>query len=108
MGVNMKVFDSLEIRNTSVHISLVYSTPDPTKPKLIIYKNGLNRSVNLQVQGSIDKDFTHPVNIGDAFSAPASMANAAYETVMDAWKYLRLIAQCSTAPTSGSLDAWIE
>ncbi len=62
----------------------------------------------MQVQGSIDKDFTNPVNIGNAFTASASMASASYETVTDAWKYLRIVATCSVAPTSGSLDAWIE
>lgn len=104
----MKVFDALQIRDINAHNSSVWDAPDPTKPKLIVYKNGLDKAVSLQLQGSRDKDFSIPVKIGNAIAASASMTDAAYEVLMEPWQYLRLVATCSQAPTSGSLDAWIE
>lgn len=102
----MKVFDSEEIRDTDDHNSLVYFARVYAIKRTVLYKNGLNQAVELQVQGSVDKAFTDPVAVGAAISAAASMSVPLYETMSDYFPYLRIVATCTIAPTSGSLSVW--
>lgn len=106
----MKVFDDEEIRDTEAHNSIVYNLPEihaRNITKSIIYKNGLNKVCSLQVQGSVDVDFTNPVAVGNAVSAAASMSVALYETISDYFPHMRIVATCAEVPTSGNLAAWI-
>ena len=106
----MKVFDDEEIRNTDPLSSTVYYLPEihaRNLTKSIIYKNSLNKVCSLQLQGSVDEDFTDPVDLGEAMSAAASMSAALYETISDYFNFMRIVATCSVAPESGSLSTWI-
>ena len=106
----MKVLDGLQIRDTNPHNSAVREYPRYLKVDrcTVIFKNGLDKDVSLQVQGSVDKDFTVPVDIGNAIVAPANMTKGDYEWFMAYFPYVRVVATCSEAPTSGALDVWIE
>ena len=99
-----KVIDALAIRDTSAH----NSTADESKgyiPKTMIIINHLDESVSCQLQGSVDDTFTDPLTVGDAFVVPASTDD--YETLTDYMPWLRIVATCSTAPTTGTLSAYI-
>jgi hypothetical protein len=104
----VKVFVALEIRDTSPYESAVYDTAEPGKAKLVIFKNTHNQSLSLQLQGSLDKEYTNPVNVGPAMTAPAGMTAPDYQWLRELWWYLRIVAAAGSAPSSGQLDAWIE
>lgn len=107
----MKVFDGLEIRDTEAKNSLVYETAIPGKAKLIVYKNMHDQAVSLQLQGTLDKAFSDPIDIESPILpilAAASMGSPKYEWLTEPWQYLRMKATCSVAPESGRLDVWIK
>jgi len=104
----VQVFTLLAIRDTSPHESAVYDTAEPGKAKLVIFKNTHNQPISLQLQGSLNKEYTDPVNIGPAVTAPAGMTAPDYQWLREPWWYLRIVAAAAVAPSSGQLDAWIE
>lgn len=97
-----KVFDDEEIRvNTTVN-SVESNTGEFSAETIVIY-NGLNEDVSIQLQGSLD--LTVWIDIGDAFTV--TTATDDYDTVTDYFPCYRITAKCSTAPTTGDLNAWI-
>jgi len=100
-----RIFVALEIRDTDTHDSHP-SDCRAFKVKTIIVHNGLNEDVTIQVQGDRERGFSHPLDLGASFTVTAGTDD--YQTLTDYWPYLRAQATCSTAPTSGSLDVWVE
>ena len=96
-----KIFNSLEIRNTDLQTSDVAASGEFIA-KTIFIENGLNQTVTFQLQGARDGTW---LNVGSTFEATAS--TNLYQTVSDFFPKYRLTAQCSVAPTSGSLSVWI-
>jgi len=99
-----KVFDALEIRDTSAHNSTVSDNQHNTA-KSIFVLNTLDETVTCQLEGDRTSVFSTPVDIGSPFDVVAS--GREYETVDDYFPFLRLVATCTTAPTSGDLTAHI-
>jgi len=96
------MFDALEIRDTSAHYTA--GIPAQELPvKTLIINNGLDQTVNLQMQAS--RDNTNWFNVGSAFDAASGWS---YQTCETFFPYGRLIATCAVAPTTGSLSAWCE
>jgi hypothetical protein len=99
-----KVINALAIRNTSNHTSTVAEEKGYI-PKTIIVHNGLNQTVSVQLQGSIDDTFNNPLTVGNAFNVSASEDD--YATLTDYLPYLRVVASCSIAPTTGTLTVYL-
>jgi len=98
-----KVFTALEIRDTANHDSVGSMTGEFTAETIVVH-NSLNQDCELQLQGSAD-DGANWIDIGDSFTIPANTND--YQTVTDYFCCYRLQAQCSVAPTTGSLTSWI-
>ena len=95
-------FAALAIRDTNSHTSGITDTGE-FNAQTIAIKNGLDQQVTLQFQGSLDK--TTWFDVGDSFAIAATTND--YQTVTDYFPCYRLTAVCTTAPTTGALDAWI-
>lgn len=100
-----KVFDALEIRNTSDHLSSV-STAVGFVPKTLIVENDLDQTVTFQLEGSSLEAFTKVIDVGSTFTVAATTND--YQTLSDYFPYLRVKATCATAPTTGSLTCYLE
>jgi len=100
---NAKAFDGEEIRDTNAHNSVVIYNGDFTI-KTIIIENELDQTVTFQCQGSANSDFSNLFNIGSTWDVSASTNT--YQTCTSYFPYWRVVAQCGTAPTSGSLTVW--
>jgi hypothetical protein len=98
-----KAFDALEIRDTSVHNSDVIDNQG-WKIKTIIIENGLNQTVSLQCQASVD-GVNHWFDVGSSFETSASTDT--FQTCDSYFPYFRLLAQCGSAPSSGDLSVFI-
>lgn len=98
-----EIFAALAIRDTSEHISSV-SENIGYRVKTIIIKNELNQTVTLQCQGS--RDSSDWFNITDSFNV--SSATTIHQSCETYFPYLRALATCPTAPTTGGLSMWIE
>ena len=97
-----KVFDGLEIRDTSEHDSAHSYVGEFTAETIVIH-NTLNQNVSLQYQGTVD-DITW-IDIGGPVVIAANTND--YETVSDFFTEYRVLATCSTAPTTGELNVWV-
>lgn len=93
-------FDAESIRDTNDHNGTIISLYD-FQLKTIIIENGLNQIVTFQCQGSAHSDFSNSFDIGSTWDVSASTNT--YQTCTSYFPYMRLVATCSTAPTSGSL-----
>ena len=93
-------FNAEAIRDTSAHNGAVINNFD-FQLKTIIIENGLNQAVTLQCQASAHSDFSNSFNVGSPFDVSSSTNT--YQTCDAYFPYMRLVATCSTAPTSGSL-----
>jgi len=101
MSVNSQnTFTDEAIRDTSSHNGEVVFNGDFIIKTLII-ENGLNQEVTLQCQASAHSDFSNHFNVGSIFDISANTNT--YETCDSYFPYWRLVATCSTAPTSGGL-----
>lgn len=100
-----KVFDDEAIRDTNVHNSSI-SDNRGFIPKTIIIENGLDQDVSITVCGSRYSDFTVELQAGSAIDVTTDTED--YATLSDYFPYMRVKAQCSTAPTSGNLNVWLE
>ncbi len=99
-----KIIDALAIRDTSDHNSSV----DESKgfiPKSIVVHSNLNQIVTVQLQGDVDESFSNPMNVGSSFNIAANTDD--YATLTDYLPFFRVVASCSTAPTSGDLTVFI-
>jgi len=99
-----KTFDALEIRNTSAHNGSIIDNYD-FQLKTIIIENHLNQQVTLQCQGSGHADFSNSFNIGSSFNVATDTDT--YQTCDSYFPYMRLVAQCATAPTTGDLTVFL-
>lgn len=99
-----KTFDATEIRNTSANNGTVVAQYD-FQLKTIIVENHLNQTVTLQCQGSAHSDFSSAFNIGSSFDVTANTDT--YQTCDSYFPYMRLVATCSTAPTTGDLTVYL-
>ena len=97
-----KVFDALEIRDTDSHESGHVYIGEFNAETLVIY-NETDQTVTLKYQGSVDD--TSWIDIGSDIVIAAGVKD--YETVTDFFPEYRLLAQCASAPTTGSLSVWV-
>ena len=100
-----RIMNSVEIRDTNAHTSSI-SDSRGYVPKTLIIDNALNQAVTIQVQGSRETDFTPVMNIGNSFEVNAETSD--YATLSDYFPYLRVVATCSVAPTSGEINVYVE
>ena len=104
MSVNKdKTFDAEAIRDTSSHNGAVIYNGDFII-KTIIIENELNQAIILQCEGSAHSDFSHKFNIGSPFDITANTDS--FQTCDSYFPYWRIVATCSTAPTTGSLTVY--
>lgn len=100
-----KLEDALAIRDTDAHNSSSIDNP-LHGTMLLVAQNGLNQSVSLQYEGSVD-DGTTWHSLGSAQTVTASTGKNV-QTLTDIWPKLRVVSTCSVAPASGSLTVfWI-
>lgn len=99
-----KIMDE-EIRDTSDHESDASDCRNATQVT-ILYKNSLNQSVSIQLQGSRTEDFAVPYDLGSPTVVTA--ASVDYDTLSDFWPFVRIVATCGTGPTTGKLESWVE
>lgn len=97
------LFNAEAIRDTSAHNS-VSSSNVGYRVKTIMVNNGLNQAVTFQCQGS--RDNTNWVNVGGTWDVAATTWT--YQSCDTYFPYMRTVATCSVAPTSGSLSFWLE
>ena len=95
-----KVFDAESIRDTSTHDSTIIYLGE-FRLKTIIIENSLNQTVTLQCKASAHNDFSNSFSVGSSFNVTAGVNT--YQTCDSYFPYMRIVAQCSAAPTSGSL-----
>jgi len=105
MSVNSQnTFTDEAIRNTSSHNGATVFNGDFVVKTLII-ENELNQTVTLQCQASAHEDFSNSFNLGSTFDVSASTNT--YQTCESYFPYWRVVAQCGTAPTTGTLTVII-
>ena len=97
-----KVFTAEAIRDTSAHNSTKSNTGEFNAETIVVH-NGLDKTVTIQLQGSVD-DSTW-IDIGNSFNVDATTND--YDTVTDYFCCYRVVATCTVSPTTGTLDVWI-
>lgn len=97
------LFNAVAIRDTAAHNSTA-STNTGYRVKTIIVSNGLNQIVSMQCQGS--RDGTNWINIGSSWDVAAG-ANI-YQSCDTYFPYMRAVATCAVAPSTGTLSMWLE
>jgi len=101
MSINSgATISALAIRDTSAQTGSVIDNGD-FLIKTIVIENSLNQTVTFQCQGSAHSDFSNMFNIGSTWDVAASTNT--YMTCDNYFPFWRVIAQCSVAPTSGTL-----
>jgi len=98
-----QIFTNEAIRDTAAHNSSAGQNSG-FRVKTIIVQSTLNQDVSIQCQGS--RDGTNWFNIGTAW--PVTASTNAYQTCETYFPYLRGIATCAVAPSSGTLNLWLE
>jgi hypothetical protein len=98
-----ELFSSEAIRDTANHDS-VSSVSDVFTARTIVVQNGLDQTVDFQLQGSADGTVWLDID-NSAFSVTASTNS--YETINDYFFEFRVQAICTVAPTTGSLTLCI-
>lgn len=97
------LFDTESIRDTNAHNS-TSSSNRGYRVKTVIVNNGLNQIVTMQCQGS--RDDTNWINIGGTWDVAATTLT--YQSCDTYFPYMRAVATCSVAPSSGTLSMWLE
>jgi hypothetical protein len=114
------LFDGLAIADTTAHMSIAPSGTNPSGTpydqvyavcKTALVVSTLNESVSLQPMWSRDR--VNWYAFGSATTVAASSGTAqstaiALSTATQYIPYVGLQATCATAPTSGTLSAWLE
>lgn len=98
-----QIFTDEAIRNTAVHTSSSGQNSG-FRVKTIIIANTLNQSVSIQCEGS--RDGSNWFTVGSPFDVAASTTT--YQTCDTYFPYMRAKATCSVAPSSGTLNVWLE
>jgi hypothetical protein len=98
-----QIFTNEAIRDTAAHNS---STGQNSgfRVKTIIVQNTLNQDVSIQCQGS--RDGSTWFNVGTTW--PVTASTTTYQTCETYFPYLRAVATCAVAPTTGNLNLWLE
>ena len=99
-----KTFDELEIRDTSDHTGTTVFNGSFVV-KTIIIENELNQAVTFQCQASMHDDFTNSFDVGSTWDVSASTND--YQTCESYFPYWRLVASCSSSPSSGDVTVHI-
>ena len=99
-----EIIHELAIRDTDDHISSV-SDNRGAIPKTVVIYNGTDEDLTVQLQGDRDEDFDYGMNMGNTFIVSAGTHD--YATISDYLPYLRVIISSDTAPTTGTVDAYI-
>ncbi len=97
-----QVFVAKAITDTATHNSTVSDTGEFSAENTVVY-NGLDQSVSVQLQGSIDS--TNWLDIGIPFVVASGVKD--YDAVTDYFPCYRTTAKCTIAPSSGTLDVWV-
>lgn len=97
-----QIFTDEAIRVSTTVNSGIADTGEFNAETIVVY-NGLDKNVDIQLQGSIDQ--TNWLDIGNAFAVNAGEND--YDTVTDYFPCYRVTAKCATNPTSGDLNVWI-
>jgi hypothetical protein len=100
-----KIFDDEAIRDTNLHTSNI-SDNRGFIPKTILVENGLDEDVEITIYGSRYSDFSVELQLGVSFNIGAETDD--FATVTDYFPFMRAKAQCTSAPSSGTLNIWIE
>jgi hypothetical protein len=104
--IEVPLFDAEAIRDTNVHNSSVDIENIASQTRTIIIHNGLDQAVDIQCQGDRELAFGNPLDVGSAITVAANTNT--YATMVDFFPFVRVTATCSTAPTAGSLSAYME
>ncbi len=96
------VFVAEAIRVDTLVTSGISNTGEFTAETIVVH-NGLNQTVTIQLQGSVDE--TTWLDMGESFNVSATSND--FATVSDYFPWYQITAICSTAPTTGTMDVWI-
>jgi len=99
-----KTFDDLEIRDTNGHNGATVFNGSFVV-KTIIIENELNQAVTFQCQASMHDDFSNSFDVGSEWSVTASTNS--YQTCDSYFPYWRLVATCSSSPSSGDVTVYV-
>ncbi len=99
-----KTFDELEIRDTADHNGITVFNGSFVV-KTIIIENGLNQAVTFQCQASMHADFSNNFDVGGEWDIAANTNS--YQTCESYFPYWRLVASCSSAPSSGDVTVYV-
>jgi len=99
-----EIIHELVLRDTDDHISNV-SDNRGAIPKTVVIYNETDQDITVQLQGDRDSDFDVAMDMGNPFVIDAGTHD--YATISDYLPYLRVKITASTAPTSGTVDAYI-
>lgn len=73
--------------------------------KTVVIHNGLNQSIDIKVQGCIDGNFNNVLEMEPLETIALSSDD--YITISDYMPNVRVSYQCSTAPTTGTIDIYM-
>ena len=99
-----RAFEDSAIRDTNDHLSPLIDNSG-FSIKTIIIENSLDKAITFTCLGSAHADFSNSFTIG-AFDHVADFNG--YQTCDSYIPYWKLKAVCSTAPTSGLLNVYVE
>jgi|SRR5579875_560026 len=116
------LFNNLAITDTAAHLSLAPSGKNPTGTpfdqvyapyKTALVTSTLNQTVSLQPMWSRDRVNWYPFGTATTVNAYSGTGNPqtaviALSTPNQYIPYVALQATCTTAPTSGYLNGWLE
>jgi len=99
------LFSNYQIRNTKAHVS-DWIDCRLMENKTILIRNELNQAITVYVQGARDKPATNIWEI-DSFTVAAN-GGEEFGTLTDFFPFVRIAARCSSSPTSGGLNSYLE
>jgi len=91
---------SADIRDTNAHTSNSVAM-EGYRSAVLTLNNGLDAEVTIKVEGSLDGSDWYQLGTDITISAN----NKEYETLTEAWIYIRITVTASTTPTSGTFTA---
>ena len=99
-----QIITDLALRDTDDHTSGV-SDNRGAIPKTVVIYNETDEDLTVQLQGDRDVDFDYGMNMGSPFVVSSNTHD--YATISDYLPYLRVSVSAITAPTTGTVDAYI-
>lgn len=98
-----QIFTNEAIRGTSA-VNSFSGENSGFRVKTIIVSNGLNQDVSIQCQGS--RDGSTWFAVGTPWSVATTITT--FQTCETYFPFLRAVATCAVAPTTGTLNLWLE